>query len=132
MEAKAKANAMEAKAKALKAAPTTKKTKAQMLKAKLKGVPLKRPSAAPTPPKKSKALAPTPPKKSKKCAARPNFPKKCGKAVYHHTGKVLRSDTKSAWRVFILTTDRVDKLVHWNGNLPQSWSDALDLIDNGH
>ena len=58
-----------------------------------------------------KGAQPVPAVRPKIPAVRPKMPKACGVTVHYHTGKVQKSDTKQAWRVFVNKGDRVDKQV---------------------
>ena len=83
----------------------------------LKAGALKRPAAAPA------------------AAGRPKMPADVlGTTVMYGRGKVNVSPSKGAFRVFMRSTDRVDKLVlyrHYESRLA-AWNAALDMVDGKH
>ena len=75
-----------------------------------------------------KAVAKKPAGKGEK---RPAMPGKGASTTWYNGGKIHRSDTSLAWRVFIHSGDRCDKKVKWHGDMQGSWAKALNLIDEG-
>ncbi len=62
---------------------------------------------------------------------RPPVPEQGAGTTWYNGGKIHRSDRSACWRVFVCSSDRVDRKVNWKGDLKGSWSRALDVIDAG-
>ena len=65
-----------------------------------------------------------------KSSTRPCMPKPGAGTVFYKQGKVHRSDTKKAFRVFVTVGDRLDRPVSFKTKPEkEAWSQALDLFD---
>ena len=98
---------------------------------------MKRPAAAGDMPKKkakkagdASGVPKMPQKKAVGDSGVPDMPKKQGEPAAHYNGgKILRSDSLQAWRVFLKSSDKPDKKVKFDGNPGKAWIAAMRMID---
>ena len=66
---------------------------------------------------------------TKRC--KPEMPDEGAPTIWYEQGKIHTSGKEKCWRVFLRSTDRVDRKVKWGDNPAERWLNCLKAIEKG-